>query len=124
MEAFQKIVLFSAIIILILALILMGITLSSGSSVEWPPIVPECPDWWVARKVGSTNFCVNARDLGTCSAPTRGQDHQIMNFNTPTFTGSNGTCAKYKWANRCNVAWDGITYGVANPCESETTESK
>lgn len=121
MEAFQKIVLFSAIIILILALVLMGITLSSGSSADWPPVVPECPDWWVAKKSGSNSVCVNTRDLGTCATPSNGAEHQIMNFNTSTFTGTNGMCAKYNWANKCNVAWDGITYGVANPCESETT---
>ena len=38
------------------------------------------------------------------------------------FTGSNGTCAKYSWANKCDVSWDGITYGVENPCNSTTTD--
>ena len=46
---------------------------------------------------------------------------QHMNFNLPAFTGSNGTCAKYNWANNCKVSWDGITYGVENPC-TVTTE--
>ena len=39
-----------------------------------------------------------------------------MDFNTPYFRGSDGTCNKYKWAKSCDLTWDGITYGVANPC--------
>jgi hypothetical protein len=39
-----------------------------------------------------------------------------MNFNTSAFTGSQGACNKYNWATKCNVTWDGITYGVSNPC--------
>ena len=120
METFQKIVLFSAIIILILALVIMGVLLTSSNESEWPPVVSECPDWWASTKQGSENICVNVKDLGTCP-PVSGQPHQVMNFNTSTFTGSNGTCAKYTWANKCNVTWDGITYGVSNPCESTST---
>jgi hypothetical protein len=118
METFQKIVLFSAIIILILALVVMGITLSSAGTTQWPPVVPECPDWWEASGTGSEKICRNIKNLGSC-APKDGTV-QIMNFNTPTFSGSNGNCAKYTWAQKCNVAWDGITYGVANPCSTTT----
>ena len=43
-------------------------------------------------------------------------DKKTMNFNQAPFNGTNGDCAKYKWANRCKLSWDGITYGVSNPC--------
>ena len=39
-----------------------------------------------------------------------------MNFNNAPYTGDNGTCNKYIWAKKCGVTWDGITYGVENPC--------
>jgi hypothetical protein len=119
METFQKIVLYSAIIILILALVVIGVLITSKEETVWPPVVPECPDWWKAQKQGDQSVCVNMKDLGICSAE-KGQTHQIMNFNTPTFSGSNGSCAKYNWANKCNVSWDGITYGVSNPCDTSS----
>ena len=81
---------------------------------QWPPLIPQCPDYWF---MDPSSNCVNIRNLGTCS-PQSGKKHLIMNFNTPAYTGSNGNCAKYTWANNCNVSWDGITYGVNNPCSS------
>ena len=32
-----------------------------------------------------------------------------MNFNEDIYKGSNGVCNKMKWANACNITWDGIT---------------
>lgn len=54
------------------------------------------------------------KDLGTCKSSTT--KHLNMDFTTSEFTGQNGLCAKYTWANNCGVSWDGITYGVSNPC--------
>ena len=47
-----------------------------------------------------------------------------MDFNQAPFNGTDGDCAKYKWAykDKCNVTWDGINYGVSNPCTEETTD--
>jgi hypothetical protein len=39
-----------------------------------------------------------------------------MNFNEGPFDGTDEMCAKYKWSKVCDVTWDGITYGVENPC--------
>jgi hypothetical protein len=116
MEGFQKIVLFIAIIMLIIALILIGVGLSYAKKYDWPPVTPECPDYWVIDGSGNNTRCINVKDLGTCPAQF-GEKHQTMNFNTPTFTGTNGLCAKYTWANNCKVTWDGITYGAKNPCQ-------
>jgi hypothetical protein len=110
MEGFQKIVLITAIIILIIALIFIGISLSSQmSNQQWPPLVATCPDYWTMDGSGNNSKCRNVKNLGTCHAKT-------MDFNTSTFTGTNGACNKYNWANACKVSWDGITYGVNNPC--------
>lgn len=118
MEGFQKLILFSAIIILIIALVIIGIALSYAKDGEqWPPVTADCPDYWMIDGSGNNTQCINVKDLGTCP-PKSGEQHLTMNFNTPVFTGSNENCAKYTWAKKCNVTWDGITYGVNNPCQS------
>lgn len=117
MQTFQKIVLYGAIFVLVITLIFIGIALAYSKDQQWPPMVPACPDYWAIDGSGNNAVCVNVKNLGTCPAPT-GEKHLTMNFNTPAFTGTNGTCAKYSWATKCGVTWDGITYGVANPCQT------
>jgi hypothetical protein len=121
MEGFQKIVLFSAIIILIITLVFIGVALSySKDNQTWPPMTPECPDYWTIDGSGNNGICINVKDLGTCQ-PESGDKHLRMNFNLPAFTGSNELCAKYSWAKKCHVSWDGITYGVDNPCQTTSS---
>ena len=118
MPSFQKIVLITAIVVLIIALIFIGVALSSSNSTaQWPPMVPSCPDYWQIDGSGTNTTCTNVKNLGTCS-PTSDTEHLVMNFNSPAFSGSNGLCAKYTWATKCGVSWDGITYGVNNPCQT------
>ena len=117
MEGFQKIVLFSAIVMLIISLIMIGMALSQTTSQQWPPMTPQCPDYWAIDGSGNNATCVNVKNLGTCP-PSNGKKHLRMNFNNPAFTGSNELCAKYTWATKCGVSWDGITYGVSNPCQT------
>jgi len=114
MESFQKIVLFTSVIILLLALLFMGLAISQKSSKNWPPVVAQCPDWWVIDGTGKNSTCINVKDLGNYQVT--GTEHQTMNFNLPNYTGSDGSCAKYNWAKGSNISWDGITYGVTNPC--------
>ncbi len=111
------VVLYSAIIILIIALVIIGIALSYGKDNQvWPPIVPACPDYWTMDDSDNAT-CVNIKDLGTCPA-TGENTHLSVNFNEAPYLGANGTCAKYTWANKCGISWDGITYGVNNPCQA------
>jgi hypothetical protein len=121
MEGFQKSVLTIAILILIIALVIIGISLYySNNSSSWPPMSPSCPDYWTIDGSGNSATCTNVKDLGTC--PTQsGKKHLVMNFNQAPYTGSNGLCAKYKWANNCNLSWDGVNYGVNNPCETTSS---
>ena len=116
MASFQIVVLIIAVVILIIALAFIGVSLkNSKKNSSWPPYVPDCPDYWTID--GSANpICVNVKDLGTCPPPT-GKPHLTMDFNKDPYTGTNGNCAKYTWATGCNVSWDGITYGVENPCD-------
>jgi hypothetical protein len=118
MASFQKIVLISAIVILIIALVFIGVSLiGKAQEVQWPPLVADCPDYWVAQGSGTNLTCSNVKDLGICRPSSGGP--QTMNFaGNPAFTGDTGACAKYTWANSCKVSWDGITYGANNPCST------
>jgi hypothetical protein len=121
---FQKIVLTIAIILLICALIFIGVSLAQSTEEEsWPPIVGDCPDYWVDLS-GNGAMCVNTKSLGTCNIPTS-DNKNSMDFSGSGFSGSNGTCAKYTWANGCGVTWDGVNSGIANPytTTSSTTTS-
>jgi hypothetical protein len=122
MEGFQKIVLFIAIILLIIALVFIGISLSYSKDPEWPPMIPQCPDYWLIDGSGNNTTCTNIKDLGTCP-PQNGSKHLVMNFNTPVYTGANWVCSKYTWATNCGLTWDGITYGVNNPCQAPSPSS-
>jgi hypothetical protein len=114
---FQRIVIIIAIILLIVCLILIGLVLvNSKSSQQWPPMVGDCPDYWVDTS-GNGGNCVNIKNLGSCNFGFGETKHQTMDFTQAPFTGSNGLCAKYKWANSCKLSWDGITYGANNPCD-------
>jgi hypothetical protein len=119
MEGFQKIVLFSAVVLLIIALVIIGMALMYSKNTSWPPMTPSCPDYWEIDGSGNDSTCINVKDLGTCPA-TSGSKHLVMDFNRPAFTGSQGLCNKYKWAKNCGVSWDSITYGINNPCQIAT----
>ena len=117
MGSAQIIILYIAIIILIIALVLIGLALSyTKDQQKWPPITSQCPDYWQIDGSGNNAKCVNIKNLGTCK-PKRGDKYLKMDFNSSAFTGSNEMCAKYTWAKNCGVSWDGITYGVNNPCQ-------
>lgn len=117
MDGFQKFILFAAIIVLVIALIVIGIALTYSTNTNWPPMTPECPDYWTMDGSGNFANCVNVKDLGSCP-PQSGEKHLRMDFNSAAFSGSNELCAKYTWAKKCGVSWDGITYGVSNPCQT------
>ena len=113
---FQKIILTIATVLLIVILVVIGISLSKATVEDvWPPIVGECPDYWVDMS-GNGEACFNTHSLGKCNIPSDTNGKNTMNFNQSPFTGANGECSKYKWATTCEVTWDGITSGIKNPC--------
>jgi hypothetical protein len=118
---FQKKVLIIATVLLIVILVVVGILLSKSNANEnWPPIVGDCPDFWVDMS-GNGEACLNSQSLGTCNIPSK-ENPNTKNFNEYPFNGEDGECKKYTWATNCKVTWDGITSGVANPCDTTTTE--
>ena len=117
MATFQSIVLIIAIVLLIICLIIIGVSLANAKiNSTWPPMIGECPDYWTDI---SGNKCLNIKDLGTCNSNVGPLGHSNMDFTAAPFTGSNANCAKYTWANKCGLTWDGITYGNnGNPCDT------
>jgi hypothetical protein len=109
MLTFHKVVLGIAIILLVLILALIGYSLSYSTTVNWPPIVGDCPDYWVDLS-GNGEGCYNSRSLGSTTCK------KIIDFSDYT------DCQKFEWATECNITWDGITSGVLNPCDTSTTE--
>lgn len=110
MNSFQKmVVIVLVVVLLIVCLVTFFVVHYAESNAAWPPIVSNCPDYW--EQDDQTNLCINKKHLGTCQ-----QDS--MDFNVAPFNSSDGDCSKYNWATKCNVSWDGITYGVSNPCSN------
>ena len=111
--SFQKITLIIALIILLIVFIVIGGSLTyAKTDVSGGPIVPQCPDFWEIGGTDASPTCVNVQNLGTCLAAA-GDEYLTLDFKSSNFTDN---CAKYTWAKNCNIAWDGLTYGVANPC--------
>lgn len=91
------------------------------SNMSWRLPPQPCPDYWVDTGISG---CYNIKGLGTCTSAMIGKGnenekdkykHYYMNFEN--LEGGNTLCNKQKWANKCNISWDGITYGYGtNPC--------
>ncbi len=117
---FQRIVIIIAIIVLIITLVFVGVMLYQSKKNEvWPPYLSDCPDYWVDLSSNGV-ACLNTHRLGKCNIPSKGNPN-TMNFNVYPFNDeTQGTCNKYKWSKGCGVEWDGITYGVENPCSTSS----
>jgi len=95
---FQIIVLTIALLLLVASLVFIGYALYTNRfSKKFPPVIAECPDFWIAKN----DKCENPENLGNCTGP--------MDFNSNKFKGNNGDCEKSKWARSCGVSWTGIT---------------
>ena len=109
MNGFQRTIMIIATVVLIICLIMIGIALRNHTkSVDYPPVVAQCPDYWEAQENenGST-LCRNVRLLGAkaCKGST--------SFD------SWGLCKKSKWAKACDITWDGVTNNLSACKESE-----
>jgi hypothetical protein len=121
---FQSTVLLIAVLLLIVCLILIGIALAKSNNIQqWPPLIGNCPDYWVDMSKNGAQ-CVNIKNLGTCNSGVSTGQHLQMDFTVAPYVGKNSACSKYKWANGCGITWDGITSGVANPCDVSVNAAK
>ena len=106
MNSFQHIIMITAIIILIICLIVIGVALHANETSNiYPPVIADCPDYWEASNSG----CINTYDLGYNTASCKNQNIKTLTSN----------CNKQTWARNCNLTWDGITNNV-DLCSSTT----
>lgn len=105
MDSFQKTTLVVAIVILIVCLVIEGIILSNGKQ-QWPPSTANCPDYWL-DVCGNGTLCQNPANIAQqlSFGPTVSKCQ--MYTNTAYGTGAFGY-----------IPWDGINYGVSNPCST------
>ena len=128
MEQFYVIVITIAIVLLILALTYIGVFLigDDTAKVTFPPHSNQCPDYWEVNGDGSCEIQKNGINLGTKSddsertyadkdefVPASGDGNQFVtdddsNPRSIDFT-AGSICDKKQWANRFEVAWDGVT---------------
>lgn len=105
-------------VILVILLLYVAFSMKKSNNTNWPPSVSKCPDFWVdVSTAGDGSKCINPHHIGTCNLPSKGNDNE-KNFDVAPFNDDDGNCQKYRWATKCNVSWDGITYGVTNPCSN------
>jgi hypothetical protein len=111
MEYFQSAVLSVSVILLILCLIAIGISLYTAKFSEaYPPVLANCPDYWLDNSSGDASECVNEKGLGNAAC------QQTMDFSGMGFSGQPGMCKKKAWAKSCDITWDGITNNDLLPC--------
>ena len=112
---YQQIILLITVSMLVIILVMFFFfTKKTTTNKTWPPIIGDCPDYWVDLS-GNGTACYNKQNLGTCNKHTD-IDKNTMNFNVAPYNSDTTNCSKYTWATNCGVTWDGITYGVTNPC--------
>ena len=117
MASFQSTVMTIATVLLIICLILIGISLYRHKYTEaYPPVVADCPDYWLDESDGNSSHCVNSKNLGNDSCA------KTMDFSTSAWVGSAGLCNKAKWAKACDLTWDGVTNNT-NACAQVTVDN-
>jgi hypothetical protein len=111
MADFQQIVIMIAIVLLIICLIFIGVSLyRNKSSVQYPPVVANCPDYWLDESTDTTSKCVNAKNLGNSTC------QKMYDFSSSAWSGDRGLCAKKKLAQECDLTWDGVTNNSSIKC--------
>ena len=116
---FNKIVLLVATILLISGLIILGIFISNSLKNEnFPPVETECPDYWDVMSNGkckdiqkiNSGYAGDCRPADSILTPSTTFEITSSNFTRYGYTADDALiCRKQKWANKCNVHWDGIT---------------
>jgi len=102
----QKYILYIFSITFLIVLVLIGLFLyrikKNNDNDPFPKQELKCPDYWEDTSVNKDgSICVNKKGLGKC--------RNNMDFSNTIFSGNKGRCNKAKWANLCDLTWDGIT---------------
>jgi len=127
METFQKNIITIGLVVLIIAtILLLLIVRTSLENASWPPIKPECPDYWDIS-INSVNglSCINNAGIneckrnfpnnvdsnqpGWCTSETGFTENKIKVTLGGLSRKKDIDCAKNLWAKYEGVTWDGIT---------------
>ncbi len=104
--SFQSTVLKIATVIYCIFLIsIILLMVGSSRSINYPPGVSVCPDYWKTNKDGS---CSNSNS-GSITLGSLASGCKNKNFSGAEFFGPTGVVNKCKWAKDCKIEWDGIT---------------
>ena len=104
--SFQSIVLKVAFVIYFIFIIsIVLLMFSTQKSINYPPDIGICPDYWGVNKDGSCQYKSN----GSFSLGTSASQCKYKDFTTPEYFGPLGNKKKCEWAKACQVEWDGIT---------------
>jgi hypothetical protein len=120
---------FQLVVIIILGILLI-ITLlafyyiasSSGNNIQFPPSIPICPDYYYQVKLPNNEnvICKALPDMEEALKKAGVEDNNCFTpyFENNFYSGSKANCNKYTWSKNCKSipAWEGITYGVKDPC--------
>ena len=135
MDIFYTVVLSVATVILIIILTYVGVVLmrTGNSSIAYPPVKNECPDYWTFAPDSSycmipantkpnkgTLYDVNGRiQINANNTPgfngnvaiVNGQPVAGIDFTVPAWNnkGLNNVCAQQKWSKTWGVMIDGVT---------------
>ena len=110
MEYFQRAVLTVSAILLIICLVIIGVSLYTAKySDAFPPVLANCPDYWLDKSSGNASECFNIKGLGK---PECERTKDFSSFST----GNAGLCSKKKWAKSCDITWDGISNNETLKC--------
>lgn len=116
MDSFKYSVIYASIVILIIALFVIGWSISNSvNTKKWPPVIGNCPDFW--KFDDQTRECVNINGLGNTddtvcpNYPSSGNTNcERFNFgDDPKYSGAIGKCNKQSWSDALGIKWDGIT---------------
>lgn len=111
MATFQKTIITIAVVLLIIFMIFIAISLyRNKKNFQYPPVVANCPDYWLDESNGDGIKCVNTKNLGKKDCPKK------LDFSAPFWSSDKGLCMKKNMANRCNLTWDGVTNNNSMVC--------
>ena len=120
MLSFYSIVLIIAIIILIIALTIVGLTLNKKKNVKpFPDFKTTCPDFW---ELNASGLCIPSTPPINTPLPTKVNSYVNVNVVTsgtdtdkkivsidPDDSKWASVCTKTKWAKNVGILWDGVT---------------
>ena len=118
MLSFYSIVLLIAIIILIIALTIVGLTLNKKKNVKpFPDFKTTCPDFWT---VDATDGLCKPSNTTPINTPLPAKVNSYVNTNVitsdkkivsidPDNSKWASVCTKTKWAKNVGILWDGVT---------------